>query len=126
MEFDDNLLQMIEEIKQQIPESKRDKCFVVIQILRPPNQDVRINIFIYEKTKESLKSQLVHLPKYQKIRSHDPILSDTCSICCEQYETGLYKRELPCHHVFHKKCIDKWLVQKMNCPLCKMELHKKK
>ena len=27
------------------------------------------------------------------------------------------------HHIFHKECIEKWYIQKKNCPLCKQEIY---
>lgn len=32
-----------------------------------------------------------------------------CYICLVEYEEGESMRILPCHHEFHRSCIDKWL-----------------
>tara|TARA_Y100000389_G_C17394438_1_gene481746 strand:+ start:520 stop:924 length:405 start_codon:yes stop_codon:yes gene_type:complete len=60
------------------------------------------------------------LGKYKQIKKDDCLLNDCeCSICCGEYKCGEYKRELPCSHVFHKKCIDKWLCSHDHCPMCR-------
>ena len=66
-------------------------------------------------------NNLSNLPPYKLIRPEDDIIVNKCScpICLEPYESGKYKRVLPCNHVFHKKCIDKWLKKKMECPVCR-------
>ena len=60
------------------------------------------------------------LSKPEKIKACDAILNESCLICIENYKKGEFKRELPkCKHYFHKKCIDKWLKKKANCPICR-------
>ncbi len=62
-----------------------------------------------------------------RIKENDYLIinKECCNICCEDYIIGQYKRTLPsCNHVFHKKCVDKWLKSKSNCPICRNELKK--
>uniref|UniRef100_A0A7S2THW1 RING-type domain-containing protein n=1 Tax=Lotharella oceanica TaxID=641309 RepID=A0A7S2THW1_9EUKA len=42
----------------------------------------------------------------------------TCSICLEALVDGDEIRTVPCMHSFHVDCIDKWLRNKPNCPVC--------
>ncbi|KAJ3216371.1 E3 ubiquitin-protein ligase rnf38 [Clydaea vesicula] len=52
-----------------------------------------------------------------------------CIICQCDFEKGEKLRELQCKHVFHKDCVDSWLVGKgeesigghKTCPLCIVE-----
>src|SRR3989344_3922436 len=41
---------------------------------------------------------------------------DTCSICLESMESG---KEMRCKHVFHESCLDRWLVRRGTCPMCR-------
>ncbi len=116
----DIFFEILNTIKQQLPVSKRDKCFVVLELVNQENNpDYSLNVHIYEKEKIPLRKKLEHLPPYQLIRPNDPICSETCTICQDSFNYGIYKRELPCKHTFHKRCIDKWLDTNMSCPLCK-------
>ncbi|XP_059286116.1 E3 ubiquitin-protein ligase At4g11680-like [Lycium ferocissimum] len=45
-----------------------------------------------------------------------------CSICLSTYDDGDELRELPCGHLFHCTCIDKWLYMSATCPLCKRSI----
>lgn len=45
-----------------------------------------------------------------------------CCICLSKFSNNEDLRELPCAHVFHMECIDKWLKINALCPLCKSEL----
>jgi hypothetical protein len=63
----------------------------------------------------------VSFPK--KIKENDTLLGGNCLICMENYKYGEFKRELPkCNHIYHKKCIDKWLKKKATCPICRNKL----
>lgn len=44
----------------------------------------------------------------------------TCSICIDDYELEDNIRQLSCSHIFHKDCIDPWLLKESyKCPLCR-------
>lgn len=45
-----------------------------------------------------------------------------CCICIANYENDDELRELPCSHLFHRECVDKWLKINALCPLCKSEI----
>lgn len=46
-----------------------------------------------------------------------------CNICIETYMEGDSVIELPCTHMFHKQCIQKWLcTEKINCPVCRRDM----
>ncbi|KAL4565175.1 hypothetical protein LXL04_029260 [Taraxacum kok-saghyz] len=48
-----------------------------------------------------------------------------CYICLVEYEDGDEVRVLPCHHEFHRLCIDKWLKEIHRiCPLCRGDICK--
>ncbi|KAF6775380.1 hypothetical protein AHF37_05763 [Paragonimus kellicotti] len=49
---------------------------------------------------------------------------DQCAVCIELYRASEVVRILPCRHVFHKKCIDPWLLEQRSCPLCKLDILK--
>lgn len=48
---------------------------------------------------------------------------ERCLICLSSYETDEECRQLKtCGHMFHKECIDQWLLTGRNsCPLCRGE-----
>jgi len=47
---------------------------------------------------------------------------ESCPICIVDYKTGDKVKTLPCLHRFHRECVDKWLLMKSDCPICKYDL----
>lgn len=46
-----------------------------------------------------------------------------CPICLGDFIEGEKMRILPkCKHLFHVKCIDKWLLSHSSCPICRQQL----
>ncbi len=46
-----------------------------------------------------------------------------CSICQERYTEGQALRRITyCTHDFHKACIDEWLTQHVQCPVCRHDI----
>lgn len=42
-----------------------------------------------------------------------------CSICQEEFEEGVDLGILKCGHNHHFSCIQQWLLQKNQCPICR-------
>lgn len=48
---------------------------------------------------------------------------EMCVICLEEFDDKEKFRKLPCKHIFHKKCIDHWVMySKTACPICNDEI----
>ena len=45
-----------------------------------------------------------------------------CCICMSEFKVRNRIRILPCMHYFHSKCIDKWLLHNLTCPICMLNL----
>ncbi|CAD8112111.1 unnamed protein product [Paramecium sonneborni] len=64
-----------------------------------------------------------HPNKYHKIteylQSIQKLKFDLCSICIEED----YLRIMKCKHYFHNDCINRWLIEKNNCPNCRSILN---
>lgn len=74
-------------------------------------------IITYEIRNQHMNYKLKNFPKYQLVQEDD--IHEICMICLENLSLKSYKRTLLCNHCFHKKCIDKWILDyKPSCPLC--------
>lgn len=68
-------------------------------------------------TDEVIAAQLKTVPFKIGMENVGP----NCAICLAQYEADETCRRLPCDHFYHSECIDKWLNQVNQCPLCRRE-----
>ncbi|KAI3879211.1 hypothetical protein MKW98_028778 [Papaver atlanticum] len=42
-------------------------------------------------------------------------------VCLDEFGDGDKLRLLPCHHVFHAKCIDEWFACHPTCAVCRFD-----
>ena len=54
-----------------------------------------------------------------KIFENEPGEEKECPICYEQYVTNDKIALTACNHHFHIQCIEKWIDQTYNCPVCR-------
>ena len=47
---------------------------------------------------------------------------ENCSICLLGIEEGQKRGKIECMHLFHLGCLNKWLKQKAQCPVCKSQI----
>ena len=45
-----------------------------------------------------------------------------CVICLTEFKVGEKESTLPCLHIFHSECIEKWINEKKWCPICKFDI----
>ncbi|KAM6446658.1 E3 ubiquitin-protein ligase RNF149 isoform 2-T2 [Liasis olivaceus] len=72
---------------------------------------------------ETIKA-IAQLPLYI-VKDEDKcwaIDTENCAICIENYKAKDNVRLLPCKHIFHKLCIDPWLLEHRTCPVCKLDV----
>ncbi|VDN55194.1 unnamed protein product [Dracunculus medinensis] len=69
------------------------------------------------------KKALTRIPTRQ-LRQDDKDLDSDCPVCIDPYRSGDLVRCLPCRHVFHKMCVDPWLLEHRTCPMCKSDILK--
>ena len=51
-------------------------------------------------------------------------VGETCNICLEEMVVGDKRSVLKCKHVFHHKCLAKWMERSKTCPVDRMECGK--
>ncbi|KAK7098052.1 hypothetical protein V1264_004940 [Littorina saxatilis] len=88
--------------------------------------------FRYAHAKERLARRLTSAAKkaiakipQKTVRHGDRELDsefDQCAVCIETYKAHDVIRTLPCKHVFHKSCVDPWLLDQRSCPMCKLDI----
>ncbi|CAF1056344.1 unnamed protein product [Rotaria sordida] len=49
-------------------------------------------------------------------------VEEKCTICLCEYDQYDNVRRLPCMHLFHIECVDKWLIQSKRCPICRIDI----
>ncbi|TKC34455.1 hypothetical protein EI555_005996 [Monodon monoceros] len=50
--------------------------------------------------------------------------AESCAVCIENFRGKDVIRILPCKHIFHRICIDPWLLDHRTCPMCKLDVIK--
>jgi hypothetical protein len=89
------------------------------QFLENLNQIIQEILLSSEKMERVKRKILSHKPDFYKKNREYPA---ECTVCLSQFKTRQQIRKLACEHVFHKQCIDKWLLSGHPCcPLCRKE-----
>ena len=81
-----------------------------------------INELGLESKEKDLETILKFLPVWEirENKKHDN--NNNCVICLYDFQIGDIISSLPCCHIFHTQCIQNWLKNELNCPVCKFEV----
>ncbi|CAI4230579.1 unnamed protein product [Auanema sp. JU1783] len=87
--------------------------------------------FRYAHAKDRLQRRLFNAARKalariptRALKPGDIELDTDCAVCIDPYQTADVVRTLPCRHVYHKSCIDPWLLEHRTCPMCKADILK--
>ena len=78
------------------------------------------------KLKSEAKKAIGRLQLRTLKRDDEETMSDShmCAVCIESYRAGEVVTVLTCDHIFHKPCIEPWLLERRTCPMCKCDILK--
>jgi|SRR5690606_22465803 len=77
--------------------------------------------YIYVPESQCYNNNVKHL--YSLIKCKFSLKKKECPICLNLIKNDCFKiRTVECKHTFHKKCLNRWIKQNENCPLCRTKL----
>lgn len=79
-----------------------------------------------KRLKSEAKKAIKRLRVRTLTRTDEETQSDSlmCAVCIESYKAGDVVTVLTCEHIFHKACIEPWLLDRRTCPMCKCDILK--
>jgi len=69
------------------------------------------------------RAQIDQLPTYRWSSAVEKE-AHACVVCMYDVQPRQTVRALPCNHVYHARCIDKWLKTNRTCPVCRQDASK--
>lgn len=88
------------------------------------------NLSMHRRTEKKLKSEAKKAIGRLQVRTLKRGDEETtsefhmCAVCIESYKAGEVVTVLTCDHIFHKSCIEPWLLERRTCPMCKCDILK--
>ncbi|XP_022624015.1 RING finger protein 148-like [Seriola dumerili] len=88
------------------------------------------SLSIHRRSERRLKTEAKRAIKRLHVRTlkreDEETTSDfhMCAVCIESYKAGEVVTVLTCDHIFHKACIEPWLLERRTCPMCKCDILK--
>lgn len=74
-------------------------------------------------TTENILEKNTQVIEYNKVDEKLRSKYETCFICLADFDDDNIIRIIKCEHIFHKECIDPWLLKESyKCPVCRSDL----
>ena len=63
-----------------------------------------------------------HLKTFQGKLKNNQKFENNCIICLDEYSNNDLISIMKCKHIFHHKCLKKWLNESADCPICRTDV----
>ncbi|KAF3812508.1 hypothetical protein GH733_019310 [Mirounga leonina] len=96
------------------------------KILQSIQRGIQVTMVIERQLKADAKKAIGRL-QLRTLKQGDKEIGpdgDSCAVCIELYKPNDLVRILTCNHIFHKTCVDPWLLEHRTCPMCKCDILK--
>lgn len=90
----------------------------------PSREDLQLldQLFMPSKNHTATQEDVDRAGGVFEIEYASPLLDERCPVCLVDYDVEDECRKLGCSHVFHRECVDSWLIKSHNsCPMCRHE-----
>lgn len=103
---------------------------IIINICLIPIYLSSILLAFVEDSFNKQVNRIVNTQQYQgrsslRSQGRSSEIDESCSICLISFKIDDYTSTLPCsrRHTFHTKCLEKWFLNTVTCPLCRSDFH---
>jgi hypothetical protein len=74
--------------------------------------------------KEDSQTIMNYIPNsvIKEVKNNENKNNSKCLICLSDFQIGDNASTLPCLHIFHSNCLEKWINQQKWCPICKYDV----
>lgn len=72
-----------------------------------------------ERNNSAQATDIAALPTSKKTETMNMGAQKQCMVCLEDFANGDDLKTLPCLHIYHQACIERWLGTDNSCPVCK-------
>jgi hypothetical protein len=87
------------------------------------------NAWLSEPVRVALPKECIRMMPSKRFKGEQTTENDgdnndepECTICFDKFVKNERYRELPCKHMFHKRCVDRWFDKSVNCPMCRQDI----
>ncbi|KAE8021698.1 hypothetical protein FH972_007568 [Carpinus fangiana] len=95
----------------------------VLQNRAPFRLDVEALLGVGSETLGPFPASRVSIEAMPRVAvTKEEVVEKDCAICLDGYEVGGEAREMPCKHMFHSGCIERWLGLHGSCPVCRFAM----
>ncbi|CAF0740268.1 unnamed protein product [Didymodactylos carnosus] len=96
------------------------------QLIGTTQQGANINMgATQEQINKTTLAYKYHKRKQQYVDVIDSSQVEKCTICLCEFDENEDVRRLPCMHLFHIPCVDRWLSTNRRCPICRIDIEYK-